>query len=159
MRSGLWRGLALAALSLAGCRTAPSPPVVAEAITPCPKLEANVVFSCWWSGDDRPLSHCVLWKDNAPGCGLAPKAVAYFNRGAPGHRDEGYRPDGGWMGISIFEDELGRVGQRSERSTGERFLSHHSESPLIVAAREPLPPRWPRWPAGLEGGPEQRRPQ
>lgn len=157
MRLGRRCWLALAAISLAGCRTTPTPPIVTQAVVPCPKLEAHVVFSCWWSGDDRPLSHCVLWRDNAPGCGLAPKAVAYFNRGAPGRVDEGYRPEGGWLGIAIFEDEQGRVGQRAVQPNGERFLSHHSESPPVVSERAPLPPKWPRWPSGLEGGPEQRK--
>lgn len=153
-------GLGAVLLVGLGCQTAPLPvtaspvQVVAQPVA-CPVLEAKAEFSCWNSDRNSPASHCVLFKDHNPGCGLPEKAMAYFNRGAQAMQADHYLT-GTWSVFSIFEDEQGRVGQLVTNTDGRTYLKHHNESPPITGA--PINPvRWPRWPAGLEGGPEQRR--
>lgn len=157
----LWlSGLSAILLIGSGCRTA-SPAITMGPVqmtsepVACPILEAKAEFSCWNSDRNSPASHCVLLKDHNPSCGLPEKAMAYFNRGAQAVQSDHY-PSGSWFVFTVFEDEQGRVGQRGTNTDGRVRLMHHTESALITGA--PINPvRWPRWPAGLEGGPEQRR--
>ena len=122
----------------------------------CVPLETKAWFSCWVSASNAPLSHCVAYAEDDPACGLKARGGAYLSRGAPsGHAGTTER-SGGWMLIPVFADEEGRVGMAATRMDGTRYLSHHDQSPPPTDA--PLPPRWPRWPAGLEFGPEQTKP-
>ena len=153
-------GLGAILLVGVGCRTA-SPGIMTAPVqmtsepVACPVLEAKAEFSCWYSDKDAPLSHCVLWRDHNPGCGLPEKAMTYFNGGAQGVASDAHL-NGTWLGATIYEDEQGRVGQLVFDTRGRTYLKHHTDSPPVTGA--PINPvRWPRWPAGLEGGPEQRR--
>lgn len=142
-------------MAVGACQSAPKQQAADLAIY-CPILQANAEFSCWWSDNDAPLSHCVLIKDNNPGCGMPQKAISYFNRGAVFDRGKDHdRPNGTWMSVKIYEDSSGRVGLLRLANDVSQ-LGHHSESDLskMVPAK---PPIWPRWPNGVEGGPEQRR--
>jgi hypothetical protein len=125
----------------------------------CPKLEAKADFSCWWSDNTAPLSHCVLVRDHNPGCRIPERAIAYFNRGAVLNQGIDHdRPNGTWMVISIYEDEQGRVG-RLWMSETDQGLDVDRQASLVGTHTTPKPPVWPRWPRGYEGGPEQvRRP-
>lgn len=146
-------GALLAALLVTGCQTTREVAEVAALV--CVPLETKAWFSCWWSANDAPLTHCVLMSEDEPRCGLKRKAGDYFNRGATNHFDPVKYPDGTWFGLSIFEDSEGRVGQLVSSTDGTDYLANHSASPIPTGATKP--PVWPRFPSGLEFGPEQVR--
>nr|WP_295237669.1 hypothetical protein [uncultured Brevundimonas sp.] len=155
-------GLAVLLLGCAADR-GPSKPSVIGMISDrgaelerCVPLKTKVVFSCWWSGPDAPLTHCVNYAEDEPSCGLKAQVGAYLNRGAPGGGNAYERKSGTWQLISFYADSEGRVGVAAERMDGTRFLSHHDQSP--PASGSTVPPVWPRWPRGLEFGPEQAAP-
>lgn len=144
-------------LTLAACAT-PQPQTVAN-LEPviCPKLEANAEFSCWWSNNTAPLSHCVLVRDNNPGCGIPARAIAYFNRGVIFDRGIDHdRPNGTWTIATIYEDEQGRIGQLLLTENG-KYLDVDRQAAAASKHTTPTNPIWPRWPSGYEGGPEQVR--
>lgn len=152
-------GLAMLLLGCAADR-APSMPNALTLISDqgaeverCVPLKTRALFSCWWSGPDAPLTHCVNYANDEPACGLKTRGGAYLSRGAPGGGNMFERQGGTWQVISVFEDSEGRVGMAAERMDGTRFLSHHDQSP--PASTAPSQPVWPRWPVGLEFGPEQ----
>ena len=156
----MWtRGSAFAAALILGAGCATKPPLVVAKVDPlqCPKLEANAEFSCWWSDNTAPLSHCVLVRDNNPGCGIPARAMAYFNRGAVINRGVDHeRPNGTWMVLKVYEDEQGRVGQLLMTDTTQH-LDVDRQAADVGKHTVPKDPVWPRWPAGYEGGPEQVR--
>ena len=119
----------------------------------CIPLRTKAMFSCWWSGPDAPLTHCISYAEDEPACGLKAKGGAYLSRGAPGGGNLHERPNGIWQLVPVYTDAEGRVGIAAERMDGTRFLSHHDQSPPPNG--RPSEPVWPRWPAGLEFGPEQ----
>lgn len=119
----------------------------------CVPLQTKATFSCWWSGPDSPLSHCVLRSEDEPACGMKAKGGAYLTRGASVRETTRPRPEGTWMLVSVYEDHDGKVGQRAERSDGTVLLDQHWESPVPTGPlKEPI---FPRWPEGVEFGPEQ----
>ncbi|WP_312598196.1 hypothetical protein [Brevundimonas sp.] len=146
---------------MSGCvadRTPPATALIASAnVSPevqrCVPLQTKATFSCWWSGPDAPLTHCVNYSDEAPACNLKARGGAYLGRGAPGGGNMLEQQKPKWQIISVFADAEGRVGLAAERMDGTRFLSHHDQSPPPDG--RPSVPVWPRWPAGLEFGPEQ----
>lgn len=149
------RGMAVAAAGLAmlGCQsTKPQEATVVADL--CRPLEARVTFSCWWSSPNAPYTHCVAWPGEGDECGLRQKAGAYLTRGATSSLDPGRHPDGTWVGVTVRQDEEGRVGLLSSRSDGVDYLHHHDQSPIPMGV--PIPPRWPRFPAGAEFGPQER---
>jgi hypothetical protein len=114
----------------------------------CIPMQTKVEFSCWFSPGRAPLTHCVPWRDAEPACGLLTKAGAYLNAGYDnGDRS---RSTGHWGIISIYQDAGGRIGPKLIREDGTELL--HPEE---AATEAPVPPEWPRWPAGREFGPEQ----
>ena len=152
-------GLAILMLGCAADR-APSTPNAVTLISDqgadverCVPLKTKATFSCWWSGPNAPLTHCVNYAEDEPACGLKARGGAYLNRGVPGGGNIFERQGGTWQVISVYADREGRVGMAAERMDGTRFLSHHDQSPPASAA--PSQPIWPRWPAGLEFGTEQ----
>lgn len=149
--------LAAALAAAAGCAAKPSLEVAVAQPPQCPFLEAKADFSCWWSDNTSPLSHCVLVRDHNPGCRIPERAIAYFNQGAvSNHGVDHERPNGTWLVISIFEDEQGRVGQLWMNESTQ-FLDVDRQAALVGTHTTPKPPVWPRWPRGYEGGPEQVR--
>jgi len=84
---------------------------------------------------------------------MAAKSGAYFNRGATLFMEPA--PDGRWVAFRVYEDAEGKVGTASIREDNTWYLSNHWASPLPTDAVKP--PRWPRFPDGLEFGPEQQR--
>lgn len=148
--------LAAATMSLLGvaaCATAPV--AVSDQGPDCTPLKANVQFSCWAGGDGAPASHCVLIGEAPEGCQLLERAMAYLYRGSPTHFSPELHPEGTWFRMVVHEDSEGRVGIKGVQSDGEELLVHHDQSPLPASLDPGLPPKWPRWPAGLEIGPEQ----
>ncbi|WEK40334.1 MAG: hypothetical protein P0Y50_01645 [Candidatus Brevundimonas colombiensis] len=145
----------LTMLGLAGCTTAePLKQVVAtEVPVQCKPFEDYAEFSCWWSADDAPLTHCVLRSETTPACRLGAKAGFYINRGAELARDS--QQTSGWIGVKVFQDETGHVGFRAEATTSGYSLRHSSA--MATPTGSPSSPTWPRFPAGLEFGPEQVR--
>jgi hypothetical protein len=144
-----------AMMLMTSCATTPHQTVAKIDLPPCPKLEANAEFSCWWSDKTSPLSHCVLVRDNNPSCGIPERAIAYFNQGAIINSSIGdERPGGAWMVIKIFEDENGRVGQRF-MVADNTYIDVDRQAAARGMLSAPKDPVWPRWPAGYEGGPEQ----
>ena len=134
---------------------------LAELEAKCVSLETSARFSCWWSSDTAPLTHCVMRDEDEPRCNLRQKAADYFNRGAYTAGDLNRPSQGIWTVLSVFEDIDGRVGLKATRTSGEAFLIHHSETPIDINATAPTEPKWPRWPAGIESGPphsHQRNP-
>lgn len=153
-------GLAVLLLGCAADRTPSTPSAMgmmadsdAEAGR-CVPLETKVTFSCWSSGTSSPMTHCVAYSEDKPHCGLKQRAGAYLSRGAPGiMRDND--TSGGWLLMQIFADAEGRIGMVATKTDGTRFLHHHDQSPPPNGAV--TSPNWPRWPPGLEFGPEQLR--
>ena len=135
---------------LFSCKTLPEAAPQAAAETPplCVPMQTKVQFSCWMS-PGAPLSHCVVWSEDEPRCGLAEKAGAYLNQGSAIIRDP-TRLDSTWVVVSIYADPHGAVGLKQTDVQGRDSLQ-----PIRPATAEPTPPRWPRWPAGREFGPEQ----
>lgn len=149
--------VAAALAGAAGCAAKPALELAVAQPPLCPKLEAKADFSCWWSDNTAPLSHCVLVRDHNPGCGIPERAIDYFNRGTVTNLGVDHeRPNGAWMVISIYEDEQGRVGRLLMTDT-TRYLDVDRQASLVGAHTTPKPPVWPRWPRGYEGGPEQVR--
>ena len=141
------------ALLVAGCQTTRE---VAEVAPPiCVPLETKAEFSCWWSAPDAPISHCILLSEDEPRCGLKRRAGEYFNRGAMRGFDVSTRPNGTWFITHLYEDEAGRVGHLGTNVHGMDSLVNHSESLIPTGAT--TPPIWPRFPSGVEFGPEQVR--
>ena len=139
------------ALLVAGCQTTRE---VAEVAPPiCVPLETKAEFSCWWSAPDAPISHCILLSEDEPRCGLKRRAGDFFNRGATLGFDASTRPNGTWFITNVYEDPEGRVGFLRTDIRGVDFLGVHSESPVPTGATKP--PVWPRFPSGVEFGPEQ----
>ena len=144
----------IGAAALASCSTAQAPLQTAAALPlPCAAFRESAEFSCWWSAKDAPLTHCVLRSETNPTCRLGQKGGAYLTRGAALERES--NRSSGWVGVKVFEDQSGHVGFRTEGSNGQEALSHSSASPVPTGA--PTPPSWPRFPEGLEFGPEQVR--
>lgn len=121
-------------------------------------MRANVQFSCWSGGEQAPASHCVLIGEDPEGCGLVEKAAAYLNRGSPTFLPASDHPEGTWFRMVVWEDKQGRMGIKSHHDDATEFLSHHDQSPPMTSLDVGLPPKWPRWPRGLEYGPEQQDP-
>lgn len=143
------------ALLVAGCQTTPE---MAEVVPPtCVPLQTGAEFSCWWSAPDAPISHCILLSEDEPRCGLKRRAGDFFNRGAMLSFDASIRPNGTWFIARVYEDQEGRVGLLSTDIHGVDFLRIHSGSPVPTGATKP--PVWPRFPSGVEFGPEQVRHQ
>lgn len=154
MRMELVIGAAAAGL-LAACSTTEAVVETAESPRRCAPMQASADFSCWWSADDAPLSHCVLRAETEPVCSLGVKGGAYLTRGAMLDMEEARAPEGSWVVIKIFEDDHGRVGTRSTRQDDSSVLTHHWESSTPTGSTKPV--KWPRFPEGLEFGPEQQR--
>lgn len=152
--------IGVAAVLLTSCSTSATMiensevrPASVQTAQQCVPLQTKATFSCWWSSSDSPLSHCVVRSEDEPACGMKAKGGAYLMRGALVRHTTRPRPDGTWMVVSIFEDAEGKIGQRAERSDGTVFLHHHSESPVPTGPL--MEPIFPRWPEGVEFGPEQ----
>lgn len=147
-----------------GCASADRSEVVRErpagdrqtaAARQCVPLETRAWFSCWRSASNAPLTHCVAYAEDDPACELKAQGGAYLSRGAPSGGTPAVDAPAGWVLVPVFADE-GRVGMATTRVDGTRYLQHHNQSPPPTDA--PSPPQWPRWPSGLEFGPEQTQP-